>query len=101
MKVTIIPKDGFVAVDGVGYSEIDLSFLDDDIHAVQWYDTEGEIERQDSRGRITANEVISDITPFQPAIDLWQVTNIAAIEEASQRLNELDSLKNEPVALKE
>lgn len=80
MKITIIPKDGFVSVDGVGYSEIDLSFMDNDIHALQWYDTEGEIERQDSRGRITANEVITDLTPFQPALDAWEVANVAALE---------------------
>lgn len=86
MKVTIIPKDGFVSVDGAGYSEIDLSFMDSDIHALQWYNTEGEIERKDSRGRITTNEVINDLTPFQPAIDAWEVANAAALEEAQPPL---------------
>ena len=83
MRVTIIPVNGFVSVDGEGYSEIDLSFMDADIHALQWYDTEGEIERQDSRGRITANEDITDLTPYQLALDAWQVAKDVATQEAA------------------
>ena len=73
MRVTIIPEDGFVSVDGEGYSKLDLSFMDADIHALQWYETEGEVERKDSRGRITANENITTLTPYQAALDAWQV----------------------------
>jgi hypothetical protein len=80
MRITIIPNDGFVSIDGEGYSELDLSFMDSSIHALQWYETEGEIEIQDSKGRIIANEVINDLTPFQYAIELWQVANEAALE---------------------
>ena len=80
MRVTIIPSDGFVSVDGEGYSEIDLSFMDADIHALQWYGNEGEIERKDARGRVVANEEITGITPYQPAINAWQI----AKEEAAQ-----------------
>jgi hypothetical protein len=78
MQVTIIPADGFVSVDGKGYSKLDLSFMNANIHALQWYDTEGEIERSDSRGRIVANEEITDLTPYQSALDAWQVANNAA-----------------------
>jgi hypothetical protein len=73
MRITIIPNDGFVSIDGEGYSDLDLSFMDDNIHALQWYDNEGEIERKDNRGRVVANEEITDITPYQPALDEWQV----------------------------
>ena len=79
MRVTIIPADGFVSVDGEGYSELDLSFIDADIHALQWYETEGEIERKDNRGRIVSNEDIEDLTPYQPALDAWKVAKDAAI----------------------
>ena len=78
MRVTIIPVDGFVSVDNEGYSGLDLSFMDADIHALQWYETEGEIERRDSRGRITANEDIADLTPYQTALDAWQAAKDAA-----------------------
>ena len=80
MRVTIIPADGFVSVDNEGYSELDLSFIDADIHALQWYETEGEIERKDNRGRIVSNEEITDLTPYQPALDAWQVAKDAAIQ---------------------
>ncbi len=73
MRVTIIPEDGFVSVDGEGYNGVNLSFMEPDIHAVQWYETDGEIERKNIRGRIVANENITDLTPYQPALDAWQV----------------------------
>ena len=84
MRVTIIPEDGFVSVDGEGYSELDLSFMAADIHALQWYENEGEIERQDSRGRIVANEEITDLMPYQPALDAWQAAKDAAAVEPVQ-----------------
>lgn len=78
MRVTIIPEDGFVSVDGKGYGSLDLSFMESDIHALQWYDTDGEVEYQDDRGRATRNEQITDLTPYQPALDAWQVAKDAA-----------------------
>jgi hypothetical protein len=73
MRVTIIPADGFVSVDGEGYGKLDLSFIDASVHAIQWYDTDGEIERRDERGRVVANEDFADLTPYQAALDAWQV----------------------------
>ena len=89
MRVTIIPTDGFVSVDGEGYSKLDLAFMDADIHALQWYDTEGEIERADSRGRIAANEAITDLIPYQPALDAWQVAKAAAEAKVVTQLEQL------------
>ncbi len=74
MKLTIIPHTQTVNVNGVSYSGIDLSFIDPTIHAVQWKETEGEIERWNPETeKIVANEPITDIAPFQQAIDLWNV----------------------------
>jgi hypothetical protein len=78
MRVSIVPEDGSVIKDGVGYVGIDLSFIDPSVHAVQWYGEEGEIERQDERGRIIANEVITSMELFQPALDAWQVVHDSA-----------------------
>jgi hypothetical protein len=72
MKVTIIPADGFVSVNGEGFSNLDLSFMDSTIHAIQWYGEDGEIERKNSRGNIIANESITSLEPFQAALDIWQ-----------------------------
>ena len=78
MRVTIIPVDGFVSVDGEGYSGLDLSFMDADIHALQWYETDGELEIQDARGRVIENRPIESLEPYQPALDAWQAAKDAA-----------------------
>lgn len=79
MKLTIIKSDGMVVVDGVGYSGLDLSFLSETVHAVQWDGTAGEIEHKDPvTKKMTANELINSIDQFQPAIDVWTNANIAA-----------------------
>jgi hypothetical protein len=82
MRLTIIPIDGSVSVDGVGFGGLNLSFMDASVHAVQWYETHGEIEVKDpATGRMIANEVITSIDAFQPAIDAWQAAKTA--EEAA------------------
>lgn len=79
MKFTIIKADGLVAIDGVGYSNLDLSFLGDDVHAVQWYGASGEIERKDPiTNKMIANDPITDIAQFQLALDAWATADAAA-----------------------
>ena len=82
MRLTIIPIDGSVSVDGKGFGGLDLSFMDGSVHAVQWYETHGEIEVKDPvTGRMIENRVINSIDAFQPAIDVWQAAKTA--EEAA------------------
>ena len=73
MRVTIIPADGYVSVDGRGFNALDLSFIDASVHAVQWYDDEGEVEIKDERGRAVRNETIASLEPYQQALDAWAV----------------------------
>ena len=47
MKLTIIPIDKVVVVDGVFISDIDMTGIDPDIHAVQFDGTSGWIEYRD------------------------------------------------------
>lgn len=50
MKVTIIPDDSYVAVDGDGsHRPLNLSScaIPDEVHALQWFDTKGWIEFDD------------------------------------------------------
>lgn len=77
MKVSIIPSDGIVYLDGVGYEVADAKKLADRIQAVQWDGTEGHIEYVQPKGEYFPNEKMVDITPFQPLIRkaLEQVTN--------------------------
>ena len=76
MRVTIIREDGYVAVDGGAFSGLDLSFIDPDISAIQWYSTEGEIEWRID-GRKYFNTDIDGLAEFQPALDAWQAANAA------------------------
>lgn len=82
MKVTIVPVDGSVSVDGKGFSPLDLSGINPTVHAVQWYDTYGEVEFKDvfAGGKITKpeNQFITSFTEYEPVLALWQEAKDAA-----------------------
>ena len=94
MRLTIIPIDGTVYVDGVSYSNLDLSFVPADVHALQWYDTYGELEfkRSFMDGQINhpANQVITDLpdwantakTVWDTAKQTYEAAVLAAEQEA-------------------
>jgi hypothetical protein len=82
MRITVIPEDGRVNIDGEGYEDIDLSSIDPSVHAVQWYDTEGEIEVKDTRGRIIENREITSFEEFDFVIPLWEAAKLKAQQEA-------------------
>jgi hypothetical protein len=74
MQVTIIPEDGFVAVDRCGYLDLDLSFMDPAIHAVQFKNGYGFIEYKDLDDFTKPpNQPITSIAPFQQALDVWAI----------------------------
>jgi len=74
MRVTIIVDDSHVYVEEQAL-KVDLTGLDEDIHAVQWYGTVGEIEyRHDHIENVRkANEQFIDFAPFQVFVDRWMV----------------------------
>lgn len=81
MRVTIIPSDGFVSIDGVGYGSLDLSAIDASIHAVQWYGEEGEVEVCNPVTRkMVENRAITSLNEFQVALDAWNAANTAALQ---------------------
>lgn len=82
MRVTIIPTDGYVAVDGIGYLELDLTAIDPSIHAVQWHGESGWIEYSDTPDGKPANVFIDTLAEFQPAIEAWRVVNEASNQPA-------------------
>jgi hypothetical protein len=99
MRLTIITVDGFVSVNGEGYHGIDLSFMPADIHAVQWYATEGEVEYRGPRGRAIRNELITDITAFEPALAAWrEAKSTAAREKAEREQAEQERIEREQAA---
>lgn len=90
MKFTLIVPDGTMAIDGEGYS-IDVSPAPAGLHAVQWYETWGEEEWADDRGRLIRNQEISSYTAYQWAIDAWNVAKAAAEAEEAARQQVMQS----------
>lgn len=84
MKVTIILDDGFVSIDGVGYSGLDLSAIDLSVHAVQWNGEDGEVEvRNPVTRKMIENRKIISLAEFQSALDAWQTRKDVEISEQS------------------
>jgi hypothetical protein len=82
MKLTIIPIDDAVYVDGVFKGALNLSQFNipDNVHALQWYDTKGWLEFNDSPDPFTpkpANEIISELPQW--ALDSYQAWVDASI----------------------
>ena len=77
MKVTIIPDDKFVSVDGVGYN-VSMASVPSIIHAVQWDGASGWIEYKDGAAGKPGNKEIDSIDEFEPVLALWKEADDAA-----------------------
>lgn len=64
MRLTIIPEDGMVKIDGTAAFGIDMTGIDPAIHAVQWYDTHGEVEWKQTATTEQHNETIESVDQF-------------------------------------
>jgi len=89
MKLTIIPEDNSVYIDGVCVSGIDISDVPNNIHAIQWNGNFGEIEYK-TENKIKPNNLeIIEILPYmQSCIDkhaeaLIKIAEKAAAEKAA------------------
>lgn len=82
MKITIIPEDGAVYKDGVSYSNLDLSFVDASIHALQWTGSAGWIEfKENENGEKAQNEKITSLPNWvTDCLSLWDGAKIAEDE---------------------
>jgi len=70
MRLTYIKSDKSIGIDGA-FLTVDNSSFDQEVDAIQWYETYGEIEfinRQQKN-----NEFFEDINYIQPLIDLWNI----------------------------
>jgi hypothetical protein len=66
MRATIAVSDNLVAVDGVTMKSDCSELAAQQVSAVQWYDTEGEVEYA---RHVKPNEKITDFGPYQIYID--------------------------------
>jgi hypothetical protein len=89
MRLTIIPVDGAVYVDNVAYTSLDLSTcnIPSDVHALQWYDTYGELEFKrsfvDDQIVHPANQMLTELPTWANiAKTVWD--NAKIVEEESR-----------------
>lgn len=79
MNVVIVPSDGFVSVNGRGFGGLDLSWIVSEVHAVTWRGESGEIQIVDPATLMSLrNDKITDLAPFQQALDQWEAARAAA-----------------------
>ncbi len=75
MRVSIIPEDGFISKDLLGYTGLVFD-IDPTVHAVQWYGAFGEVEfKPVYDGGVLSkqgNMLITDFSPYQAALNAWQ-----------------------------
>jgi len=100
MRLTIIPADNRVYIDQVSYGDIDLSWIPEIdgkiVHALQWYDTKGEIEFVGDYQSMQINTlVLHGICNFEQAIDLWNKKKKEEDDLIQQRLEEEEKRKKE------
>ena len=74
MQLTIVPVDGVVIYNGIGYENVDLSSVDPHIHAVQFQGDRGWIEYKDN-----TRALLTSLTKFQVIIN--QCEAIKTFEE--------------------
>lgn len=71
-RIVIVVADKFCSVDGVGYNGVDMSSIGLDIHAVQWFGTNGWIEFKPVDFVQPPNEPINNMDRFQGVIASWE-----------------------------
>lgn len=79
MKLTIIPDDSFVAVDGdTSHFPLDLSNcnIPAEVHALQWFENKGWIEFDDPADPFAPKQPNQEIT----ALPIWAVQCITVWE---------------------
>jgi len=114
MRVTIVVESNQVKVDDGQMRYVNVSALAaDSVHAIQWYDTFGEIEFAtyfvdspvlDPHGfeptgatvkvpHRKINEVITDFSPYQQYVDAWYVEDAKRTAEEQAFLAKIESDK--------
>lgn len=97
MKLTIIPIDKKVGVDGL-FLKFDLSacVIPANIHALQWYDTEGEVEFINNPDRTKPqNKLISELPVWANAcVTKWSESKVAQADAIAKA--EACRLANQP-----
>jgi hypothetical protein len=84
MRLSILPSDNAVYLNGVCYSDIDMSWIpkfnEVDIHAVQWYENHGEVELVTTDPNIE----ITELGIFEKSVELWEEKHQEYLQKQKQ-----------------
>ena len=84
-NITIIPRDLFISVDGIGYSGISMEGVSGAINAIRWDGESGTIEYRNRPGL----EKIKDISPFDFVVQRWETEHILRRKEESDEFHNM------------
>ena len=85
MRLIIILADKLISIDGQAILQIqqDFSWIPSNVHAVQWYETWGEVEYTDS----SSNQKIEELGIYEQAVDTFN--------NEKQRLEDMQNAEQE------
>lgn len=89
MRVTIVKDDNKVIVDGEAHT-VNCAPLPAGFHALQWDGTRGEVEyavthcEHCGAHSKKANVQVSDLSPYEPYLDLWRTAKALAEDAAAE-----------------
>jgi len=92
MRLTIIPADKYIAINNQSIIDIqqDFSWVPSNVHAVQWYNTYGEVEYQDG----TPNQKIEELGIYEQAITTFNTEKVRLENEKNEIENSIDYWKH-------
>lgn len=67
MRLTVVPSDNTVIMDGRIFSGLDMSSIPPEVHAIQWYGDKGEVEYKG-----LPNVLIEDLTIVSSLLEIIQ-----------------------------
>lgn len=87
MRVTIVPSDKFIRKDDDSVNLPEWNFDDSNIHAIQWYDTWGEVEYTGNPKPL--NDLIQEDSILQPYLTVLNeyLTNLSNNVDNNQSTN--------------
>ena len=91
MKLTIIKNDGAVYKDSMSYSNLSLTNIPSNVHALQWNNDKGHVEFVDN---VKANEAITELPSWaNDALNAWQTAYDAEQAEITRLQAEAEAKK--------
>lgn len=99
-RITIINEDKAMYIDGEAYSNLDVSSMPSELHALQWFDTFGHIEFfTHPDGTTQANEAITELPSWVNPIKIeWDKAKAAKEQQDLEHevfLNQVKSVAEE------